>query len=384
MRARKLVSIPLSLALVSGLYHSKAFAWGERGHDGVTRVATRLVAESEDPETQKFGLFLQRKENMLGHLANVPDIVWRSLGKEVDAISAPSHFIELEVMLPPGNPPKAEAMPTDIKSMLAVMAKNCSRAAKVPCVEGDNDTERLKNSGHSPFRIQTLMEDLRDTFKEIKALELSLAKEPKAEGKDKDDPRTALTQKAILYAGVLSHFVGDLANPHHTAADYDGWNTDQGGLHGYFESEIVDSYPLDLEQTVFDEANRHEPMKEIFGKYKGNYLREAWALALESNSHLDELVGLDKKYSLLEKSVKGDRETRKRAKRKDVKDTRSQYRNFTVLRLAVGADALARLWTEAWVDGGKPDLSFYRSYHYDVKPDLIPLRYLPSVKETTK
>ena len=54
------------------------------------------------------------------------------------------------------------------------------------------------------------------------------------------------------------------------------------------------------------------------------------------------------------------------------------------MRIAMGADALARFWTEAWTDGGKPDLSFYRSYHYDVKPELIPLRYLPIPKENSK
>lgn len=367
--------------LISFLISSSAFAWGERGHDAVTRVATRLLAESEDPEAKKLGEFLQRKENMLGHLSNVPDIVWRSMGKDIDRLSAPSHFIDMEFFIGPGLPPKPEALPRDIKSLLAAMAKNCSRAKEAACVPGKTDDERLGISGHAIFRVQTMLEDLRDTFKELKKLESAAGNSSDAKGKDRDrsedDPRTLLVQKALLYSGVLSHFVGDLANPHHTSVDYDGWQSGQGGLHGYFESEMVDSYPIDFEGTVLDEAQRHPVFAEKFAKYPGNFLDKAWVLALESHSNLNRLVTLDRTHSLLEKSVAGDRDVRKKAKRKDVKDVRSNYRNFVVLRLAAGADALSQLWLDAWKDGGKPDLSFYRSYHYDVKPDLIPLRYLP-------
>lgn len=369
MRARMLFGLS---ALILN-FSSPAFAWGERGHDGISRIAVRILAASEDADTAKLGAFLQRKELMLGHLSNVPDIVWRSLGKDIEELSAPSHFIDMEFFLAPGLPPQAQDLPGDVRSLLAAMAKNCSRGKKIPCVPGNSDDERLAKSGHAPFRIETLSQDLLTTFKAIKSLE---AKVPK-DAREKDDPRTELMNQALLYAGILSHFVGDLANPHHTSVDYDGWETGQGGLHGYFESEIVEGYPLDLEATVLDEALRHQPMADKFSRHPHNYLRQAWELALDSHSHLLDLTALDKKHSLLEMSVKGDREGRKKAKRKDVKLVRNPYRNFIILRLAAGSDALARIWLDTWLEAGKPDLDFYRSYHYDVKPELIPLRYLP-------
>lgn len=372
MRARMLFGF--SALVLSASLSTAAQAWGERGHDGVSRIAVRILASSEDPEAAELGAFLQRKELMLGHLSNVPDIVWRSMGKEIDELSAPSHFVDMEFFLAPGLPPKAQDLPSDVRSLLAAMAKNCSRGKKLPCVPGDTDEARLQKSGHAPFRVETLSQDLVSAFKEIKSLE---GKVPK-DARDKDDPRTEIMNRALLHAGILSHFVGDLANPHHTSVDYDGWDAEQGGLHSYFESEIVEGYPLDFEATVLDEALRHKPMDERFARHPNNYLRQAWELALDSNSHLVELHTIDKKYSLLEKSVKGDRDTRKKAKRKDVKLVRDNYRNFVILRLAAGADALARIWLSTWKEAGKPDLSFYRSYHYDVKPDLIPLRYLPT------
>jgi hypothetical protein len=371
MRIHILLSLSISLSL-----GSNAFAWGERGHDAVSRVATRILVESEELDAEKLGRFLQRKENMLGHLANVPDIVWRNISKDMDELTAPSHFIDMEYFLSPGLPPKAEDLPADIAALLAAMAKNCGRGMALPCVPGNSDLARISKVGHAPFRIQTLTEDLTKIFRQMKDAEARAG----ARAIEKDDTRNELMAKALLYAGILSHFVGDLANPHHTSIDYDGWETDQGGLHGYFETDIVDSFPLDLEATVLDEALRHPPMASSFARHPHLPLRQAWELALDSHSQIKTLRDFDMKYSLLEKSTNGDRATRKKAKRREAKDVRNKYRNFIITRLATGADALARFWVDAWREGGKPDLEFYRSYEYNVKPELIPLRYLPVSK----
>ncbi|MBC7661870.1 MAG: hypothetical protein H7249_19430 [Chitinophagaceae bacterium] len=367
-----------SLAFSYCAVSPSAFAWGERGHDGVTRVATRLLADSKDPETAKFGAFLQRKENMLGHLANVPDIVWRSLGPELDKSSSPSHFVDMEYILPPGSLPKAADLPQNVAEFLKALDANCAKKSKdVPCDNGKSDDERLQKSGHAPFRIETLSQDLVQSFKEMKSLE--------AQTGDNGAKRDAVIERVILTMGILSHFVGDLSNPEHTAKDYDAWDLGQGGLHGYFESEIVDSLPLDLEAVVLDEAQRHQPMAERFARHPHNYLQMAWELALDSHEKLPLLEQMDRQYSLLEKSVsgrngEGGHGKGQKAKRRDALETRGSFRNLIILRLAAGADALSRIWLDTWQQGGKPDMSFYHSYHYDVKPDFIPLRYLPHTK----
>jgi len=56
---------------------------------------------------------------------------------------------------------------------------------------------------------------------------LKSAKEHGA-AKEKEKFIEAVNQ-ALLYGGIMSHFVGDLAEPHHTSANYDGWLTGQGG-----------------------------------------------------------------------------------------------------------------------------------------------------------
>ncbi|HQZ16776.1 MAG TPA: hypothetical protein PLD86_07875, partial [Vicinamibacteria bacterium] len=90
----------LALALVIGLAAPpRASAWGERGHDIVTRVAVRLLAAKiakGTPLAAQFG----RKEFMLGHLSNVPDIVWRNQGEAIEDANAPTHFLDMEYVSP--------------------------------------------------------------------------------------------------------------------------------------------------------------------------------------------------------------------------------------------------------------------------------------------
>lgn len=373
MSKKNVAAVLLPLAL-----SSKALAWGERGHDGIARVATRILADSRDPETAKFGAFLQKKEHMLGHLANVPDIVWRSISPELDKISSPSHFIDLDFILAPGKLPTAEQLPATIEAYLKALDKNCSRRSKdYPCVPGKTVDEKLQKAGHGPYRIETLGQDLLQAFKDLKAMDAVAKDSPDFEKKN------AVVDRILLLSGILAHFVGDMANPHHTSRDYDGWDSGQGGLHSYFETDILDSLGLDLEATVLDEAERHEPMAKLFARHPHNYLQQAWELVLDSHENMGALTSLDLKYSLLQKSREENdknqgKSHRERAKRKDVSEVRQVFRNLVILRLAAGADALARIWLDAWQEGGKPDLSFYHSYHYDVKPDFLPMRYLPA------
>lgn len=344
------------------LWNTGAMAWGERGHDAVTRVAARLVARNPDPEVARFGALLQRKENMLGHLANVPDIVWRNMGEDIDKLSSPSHFIDLEFILDDdGKVPKIADLPKDFASFTKAISKNCDKKRKA-CSPGKNMDEKVQKVGHAPFRVEQVAGLLKDSLTALKALEKDGTVEQK----------TAKLDEALLYAGLLSHFVGDLANPHHTTKDYDGWEKDQGGLHGYFEGEIVDSQSLALEAQALDEAERHQPMKDLFAPYPGQYLNMAWALLSESHKELPTLEKLDQTYSLVAKS---DSANRKKAQRKAPADVQERYRNFIVMRLAVGADSLSRIWIDTWKASGQPDLSFYKSYTYPVKPEFLPLTY---------
>ncbi len=366
----------LSLLLLTfSVCPTSVFAWGERGHDAIARIAARLLANDENPEVAAWGKLLASKELMLGHLSNIPDIAWRRGGPEMDQLNSPSHFIDLEYMLPQGEMKESTKFPETIEDYKKRLEANCGKKSDF-CAPGSTIAEKLAKAGHAPFRIQNLMKELTGFLAEVKKGQKD--QDPKAA----EEAQTKLVNQALLYTGVLAHFVGDLANPHHTSSDYDGWMTQQGGLHGYFESELVDAQDLALDQEVYLEAKRHHPMEALFAPTKDDALAMAWALVRESHPKVAVMTTLDRRLSLLKPSDSDDREKGKDAKAKREKAQRrapqtvaTDYRDFIVLRLAVGADALARFWKAAYLAGGKPDVSFFRSYLYPLDPAFIPLGY---------
>jgi len=354
-------------ALLTLATSSQAMAWGERGHNAIARVAARLVANQKDPAIAAFGSVMQRREHMLGHLANVPDIVWRSAGPEIEAMNAPTHFVDLDYILPADKKFSAKDFPTDFDAYRKALGNNCEKK-ELNCAPGETEAAKIATAGHAPFRIQQLSQELTLVFSELKKLE--------SDPKTKPETKAALMDKAWLYAGVMGHFVADLANPHHTSMDYDGWHTDQGGLHSYFETEQVDAQSLDLEHAMYTQAVKNQPAQKIFGKSKQDPLQMAWELTAASHERLDNLLHLDRKYSLVKKS---EQLNRVRAQRKASKLVANNFRNFLVERLSVGADGLAAFWIAAWDAAGRPKLDGIQSYNYPVKPDFIPVSYIAPV-----
>lgn len=352
-----------------------AFAWGERGHDAVARIAARLLANDEDPEVAAWGKLLASKEHMLAHLANIPDIAWRRGGPEMDRLNSPSHFIDLEFMLPNGELKEKQEFPATIAAYKKLLLANCS-SKKSPCAPGETIADKLVKAGHAPFRIEAMSKDIARLLGEVKKAGGTPVQT--AQSASSNDARTELVSQALLEAGLLAHFVGDLANPHHTSADYDGWKTGQGGLHSYFESELVDAQDLGLEAEVYLDAKRHSPSLAIFSASKGDPLSMAWAMVRESHGKKALLGSTDQRFSLLKPSEgekDKDREKSTRAQRRPPYEVSREYRDLIVARLAVGADALAQFWKTAYLAAGKPDVSFYRSYAYPLDPPFVALGY---------
>jgi hypothetical protein len=347
-----------------------AAAWGERGHDIVTRVAVRLLAAKiaeGTPLATQFG----RKEFMLGHLSNVPDIVWRNQGEAIEKVNAPTHFLDLEYVSPeltfttiPRTPAAALAR---MKALCANPPKGYGCAAK----EGSSPDE--SSAGTAPWRVGQLY---RLTVESLKA--------STSNGKSDD----AAVDRAFVAAGIMSHFIGDLGNPYHATRNYDGWETGQGGIHSYFEGALVSSYRLALDQEVFDAAltgaGLTRALKQIEAAERPTLSRDplalALALTLDSHSRLDAANALDRKFAMLKPSGVGADGKRVGAERRDASELRIKFHELTVERLATAAEVLAHLWLLAWEEAGRPDFKGYRSFAYPVAPEFIPPDYLSPVK----
>ncbi len=336
------------------LFPSIAIAWGERGHDLVTRVAVKKLAEMSGHSaqfTQPFAL----RNHMLSHLSNVPDFHWRAdyMSENDRDLNYPTHFIGLDSIYP-----DAKEL-TDIDQDINVFYTKAR----------DAGFENPAKIGTAPWRVVQLQQQMAVALKAAKAAE-------------SEQQKVDAINQALLYAGIMSHFVGDLANPHHTSTNYDGQLTGNTGLHAYFESDVVRELPMQLAGKVEKKAGHSLMRKTLLKPYskaqRNNILTNPseliFALVLDSHTRVDQLHTLDDKYSILDRST----DAKTRARRKPPTVVMHKYQAFTVERLALGASVLAQLWYLAWQQAGQPDLSSFQSYKYYLAPDFILPSYLPN------
>jgi hypothetical protein len=361
----KIVSGMFSLVL---LFHAKsAFSWGERGHDLVTRVAARLVHESLAQDPTEFGNVLLSKEHMLGHLSNVPDIVWRNGEKHVIDANSPTHFVDLEFLYPASKKPtKPNELPASVNEMRERLRRQCSDP-KQACPKVKGLEKKIAKTGTAPFRIDQLYGLLVDKLKVVSTME-----KPSKQKVFDEKLYTNTVNEALTLAGLLSHFVADLANPHHASMNYDGWLSGQGGIHSFFETKVVNEIDLNLDHKVYVMALKNKPFQSITPNSKTDSVLDlSWRLALDSNSNLERLNSIDRSHALLLTS-----KDRVSAKRKAPEKVIEHFQDIALERLALASDALATLWLRAWHEAGKPGLEAFKSYEYPLTPGFIEPSYL--------
>jgi len=340
--------------LLNFLVSEVAFAWGERGHDLIARLAARRL--SSMPDASALHNVMLKKEHMLGHLANVPDIVWRNGSKDVVALNSSTHYVDVDYLTDQPELAKMPSTPADAQKIAA--SKNLNLE---------------KDVGTSVWRVQQLFALMVDSFANA--------------AKEKEEPATIKhIDQALLYGGIMAHFVGDMAQPLHARKDYDGWLREQGGVHGYYESDVVDSFGLDWDQEAAKELNSTNPFKTkilpLLNKKEiqsaDDVLKVMWAESIDSFKEADPLFKIDQ-----EKCVQVRSKTdpiKIPAKRIAAADCATHFRKHIISRVALAADVLSNIWATAWRLGGKPSLAGYKSYAYYLSPEFIPPKYLDGVE----
>lgn len=339
-----------------------ADAWSERGHTVVTRVAVHLLAEraGNNPALTRPFLF---RQDMLAHLSNIPDTGWRHAAASVVRANQPTHHTWLDHLV---SNPGTSVVPTGIEEAV--------RAAR------RRGHDLAKETGTGLWRIDQLWQLLVGSLTKI------VGRSPLSPLSKTEFDSGVL--EALTYAGLLSHFVADMANPDHTASGPDGWNEGQGGIHRFFETTVVNVLPLDLEQAVMDHVSQHRPFVAMIEQLPASKreaarrspLMLAALLAKGAFRRLDEMKKLDKEHALL---VPSNAKQRTPAKRKAAHEVAATFQPFIVERLAAGADILAHLWRLAWQQSGGPNLSAFDSWEYAMTPAFVQPSYLAEVAAET-
>lgn len=333
---------------------TQAMAWGGRGHDAICRVASFLVKE---PGLQEY---LRHKPQMMGHLCNMPDFYWKSLGGEANQLGNPTHFIDVEII---GLPVKD--ITTDYKKLVAEFT------GKPDKFKNDGSTIKSipREFGSNWWRADQFMRIIAGLAKEF-----SLAAPPTnyKEEQNENLPYNKLSYQLVVNMGLMGHFVADNSQPFHTTADYDGYAAGHGGIHAFLEDAVVGQFDGDLDYLVLKEART---MKNPTFLKPATVIEKMKALSIISNGEIPKVLKVDpiKKKSTVvnEKGM----QIKTQAEREPASVAFKKMKPLIVTEMARGAVLLAHMWDEAYAKAGKPKLGAYKLYKYPFTVDFVPPDY---------
>lgn len=341
----------------------QTMAWGGRGHDTICRVASFLVKEPGLKD------YLQNKPQMMGHLCNMPDFYWKSLGGDANKLGNSTHFIDIEVI-----GLEVKDIPVDYKKLIADFT------GKPDKFKNDGTTIKSipQEFGSSWWRVDQFMRIIAALEKEF-----SLATVPAnfKEEQNNELPYNKLAYQMVVSMGLMGHFVADNAQPFHTTADYDGYAKGHGGIHAYYEDAVVGQFDGDLDALVLKEARS---MKNPPFIKPETTIEKMKVLSVISNNEIPKLLKLDpiKKKSTLVKE-KG-MEIKTAAERKPASVAFKKMKPMIVTQMARGSVLLANLWDKAYVQAGKPKIGAYKSYKYPFTVDFVAPDYLDTSEKEIK
>lgn len=278
--------------LIATFCVSTSWAWGKRGHEMVGSLAAQLLAKEH-----KQGRFLAQHSFDMGYYNNAPDLVWKA-DPNIYKKESTQHYLDLEIF------DRAFATKKEPNAWMPVRAEFLKKFSDIE-----------EKAGRAPWRIQELSLRLQKVTSDLKSKKLK---------KKESHP---LQEEWLMTAGILGHYVADLAQPMHVTENHDGQLTQQKGLHHWFEENIVDDLSPFLYEDVYKKAQSQ--WKDFYEKHKK---MSAFDLSLElaRNSHqaLPRVLELDKKQG--------------RASEGKVS---AAYREIVVERLSLGVLYLAMIWS---------------------------------------
>lgn len=290
-----------SLVLTLGFYSSPVWGWGELGHHLTAHLASELIAKhpriielrrtlkerGDKAAIQALDHFLDRffqSRLELGQLGNIPDTYWRHLDPPWDEKAkfwgSPTHYLDTDGL----------ANKTD--KPVALKYENAKSQFSTPA---DKPWAFFQN-GTAPWRAQQ--------FADLYLW--SLQHHPSCQ----DAGANPLARKWVLsFAGLMTHFLADGSMPLHSAQDFDGYQSRQGGIHWYFENDLVNELEPDLEKQVLksaaewlgsSKASFTSQMAKIYPNLgpSSRVVAQTLTLLKDSYSKVPEMRALDEKYAI--------------------------------------------------------------------------------------
>ena len=270
--------------------------WGFFGHKRINRIAVFTLP----PEM--FGFYKEHIEFVTEHAVD-PDKRRYAVEGE-----AQCHYIDLDHYYKPGENP-FQIMPRKWKDAVTKFTE-----------------DTLQTYGIVPWHISVMKSKLQRAF-ETKNVDLILK-----------------------YSADIGHYIADAHVPLHTTENYNGQLTGQKGIHGLWESRLVEINAENYDYFV--------------GKatYVKSVLDFTWEAVEASHNALDSVLRMEKEIT---RTFPSDRKyayeqrgntTVQVYSKEFCSAYHAQLNGMVERRLRAAVIAVGSIWYTAWVDAGQPDL----------------------------
>ena len=273
----------IGLLVTVGGMQTNAFAWGHSAHQILAEVGSQLTPAGSQ--------FWTANSKGMGFLTNVPDMDWKR-STTADA-EKPNHWFQ------PDSYFKLPDQFDQFPHPYSVAQKRFGDAT-------------LKTNGTAPWRIRQFYD-----------LALTALK--------KNDYATALEM-----AGAMSHYIGDLSQPLHVTKNFDGQETNEVGIHKYFETDNIESSDkVALQTEVLNQAKKLLADPQFLARFNGSIVDSVFREINVAYSFKDEILATDKKLG------------------RGPEGGKAQLQ-LAIPRMADGAATLAVILSRLWKDAGNP------------------------------
>lgn len=290
----------------------KVFSWGFVGHQRINRLAVFTLP----PEMM--GFYKYHIKYLVDNSVN-PDKRRYAVKGE-----APRHYIDVDIYDKFYNDSAVYKMPRYWKEAVKIHSE-----------------DTLMAYGIVPWQIQKMHFELVEAFKQRSV------------------------SRILRISADLGHYIADANVPLHTTENYNGQLTGQIGIHGFWESRLVELFSDDYDFFVG----------------KANFLQNtqltAWEAVINAHQALDSVLrfekelslqfGQDKKYAFEERN----RITVKTYSR-DFSQAFHQILDGQVQRrMRASVKMVGDFWYTCWVEAGQPDLQNLLNDNADELPEKL-------------
>ena len=155
----------------------------------------------------------------------------------------------------------------------------------------------------------------------------------------------------LKYSSDIGHYIGDAHVPLHTTENYNGQLTNQKGIHGLWESRLVEINSENYNYFIGKASYIENIDKFIWNAVKGSHYAVDSVFKIELQVTAD--LPTDLKYSF----EKRGNSTVSVYSYEFSQEYHRRMNGMVERRLRAAIGAVGSIWYTAWVDAGQPDLS---------------------------